>query len=232
MKTEAISKINKMGKVGTILTRIGKIVIGIGIVATLIVTILFASIPKDFITMKLSGNAVIQVDLNTIHSAMTKERTEDLLSSTADMESSVTFNDSSYRIEEFSINDSVITLQGSGDIKSISIKQFAFLFASTMLYLIMTFVSLIFIGKLCKSFQNCESPFEDDVIKKLQNFAYSLIPWALFSTISDSVSSGFYSGNYNFSINFGIILIVLVILALAYIFKYGAVLQQESDETL
>jgi hypothetical protein len=34
------------------------------------------------------------------------------------------------------------------------------------------------------------------------------------------------------SINLAVIFTVLVIFALAYIFKYGAVLQQESDETL
>jgi len=35
-----------------------------------------------------------------------------------------------------------------------------------------------------------------------------------------------------FGIDFGVVLIILIVFALVYIFKYGAVLQQESDETL
>jgi len=35
-----------------------------------------------------------------------------------------------------------------------------------------------------------------------------------------------------FSIDLGVVLVVLIVLVLVSIFKYGAVLQQESDETL
>ena len=37
---------------------------------------------------------------------------------------------------------------------------------------------------------------------------------------------------FSFSVNVSIILIVIVVLGIAYVFQYGAVLQQESDETL
>ncbi len=75
---------------------------------------------------------------------------------------------------------------------------------------------------------------EKNVIKKMQYFAYSLVPWAVVSMISDSIRESILNNKLSvmFSIDLGVVLIVLVVLLLVHIFKYGAVLQQESDETL
>ena len=80
----------------------------------------------------------------------------------------------------------------------------------------------------------CQTPFEENIIKKLQYLAYSLIPWAFFTSVSDSMTSGMMTGNVqvNVGVNLGMVLVIVIIFALTYIFKYGAVLQQESDETL
>jgi len=40
------------------------------------------------------------------------------------------------------------------------------------------------------------------------------------------------SSKVSLSINIAVVFTIVVIFALTYIFKYGAVLQQESDETL
>jgi hypothetical protein len=93
---------------------------------------------------------------------------------------------------------------------------------------------LCFASSLCKAFRDCETPFEDNVIKKMQNLAYSLIPWVFVSAATDSVVSSLTTNMVaiTFGIDFGVVLIILIVFALVYIFKYGAVLQQESDETL
>lgn len=68
----------------------------------------------------------------------------------------------------------------------------------------------------------------------MKNLAISLIPWVVLSNISDMFLQYIMTGNYNIalSINLKIVLVIVLIFALIYIFKYGAVLQQESDETL
>ena len=68
----------------------------------------------------------------------------------------------------------------------------------------------------------------------MTSFAFSLIPWVFLSSLVNSVSNSITTGgpHVSLSINLGMILIILVIFALTLIFKYGAVLQQESDETL
>ena len=95
-------------------------------------------------------------------------------------------------------------------------------------------VGIIFAGRLAKSFRDCESPFEERVIRRMKQFAYSLIPWAVLSSISGSLDQRLWmaGGGLSFDLNVGMIVVVLVILALAYIFQYGAILQRESDETL
>ena len=98
----------------------------------------------------------------------------------------------------------------------------------------MVMVTLCFISSLCKAFRDCESPFEENVVRKMRNLAYSLIPWAIFSTITNSVADSLLMNkvSVNFTVDLGVIMIVLVVFVLVHIFKYGAMLQQESDETL
>lgn len=85
-------------------------------------------------------------------------------------------------------------------------------------YCAMFFVILCFAHKFAKSLEECNSPFEENVIKCMKNFGISLIPWVIFTFVT--------SGSLILA------LIVLVIFLLMSIFKYGAQLQQEADETL
>ena len=68
----------------------------------------------------------------------------------------------------------------------------------------------------------------------MKHLAVALIPWCIISSVSDSTFSSIVSGkpSFSLSVDLGMVLVVLVVLVLVYIFKYGAVLQQESDETL
>ena len=94
-------------------------------------------------------------------------------------------------------------------------------------------VVLVFIEKLCKSFQKCESPFEDEVLLNLKNFSISMIPWAIVSTLGGEIATLMTDGDVVFGgIDLTYVFIALVIIGLTFIFKYGAMLQKESDETL
>ena len=61
---------------------------------------------------------------------------------------------------------------------------------------------------------------EESVIKAMRAFGISLIPWAVFRLCVGSTAG------------VAILLLAFVIFLLVKIFKYGAELQQESDETL
>ena len=91
------------------------------------------------------------------------------------------------------------------------------------------------LAKLMKAFKVCTTPFSEDIIRKLRNVAISLIPWALLEPMCEEVIRYALSPNkmqFGVSISMGMVLVVISFLIIVEIFKYGAMLQQESDETL
>ena len=82
--------------------------------------------------------------------------------------------------------------------------------------------------------RKCETPFSDEIIKKLTAFAYSLIPVVAFKGVLDGAKP-FLSGSTEFAgtnIDLSTLLLAAVIIILIMVFKHGALLQRESDETL
>lgn len=63
MKENAVLKINKLGKISGIITLVAKILVAVGIGICLLGTIIFAVIPKEFMTVNMSGNAIIDINL-------------------------------------------------------------------------------------------------------------------------------------------------------------------------
>ena len=76
------------------------------------------------------------------------------------------------------------------------------------------------------------------LIKKVESYIYlaiSLIPWTIISSMAESFVANLLNvGSFEFgiSVDFNVVLVIVLIFVLVYIFKYGAVLQRESDETL
>ena len=86
---------------------------------------------------------------------------------------------------------------------------------------------------LMKVLKSCETPFCDDVIKKMTLFANSLIPAIILNMVCGGMWSSLGKGTeFGLTVNLGSVLLVAVLYLLVVVFKYGAQLQQESDETL
>ena len=104
-----------------------------------------------------------------------------------------------------------------------------------IVYLAAVLVMLYFLGSLMKEFKRCDTPFSEAVIRKMSNFAWSLVPMAVLSGFSGRINVGSLkalSMDVNYTINLSVVLVILVIFALVQVFKYGAGLQQQADETL
>ena len=80
----------------------------------------------------------------------------------------------------------------------------------------------------------CESPFCEELVKKMKAFGFSLLPVALFATIGETLSTAFLSAGRDtgISIQWGVLIAFAVTMCLVTVFKYGIQLQKESDETL
>lgn len=234
MKENAISKINKVGRIGNIITNIAKVVVTLGMIAVLISAILFAALPKDTVNIKVNGGAKVAIDLSDFNVKLSEQDKKDFVKQIEDKNNTLEIDKTQYKVEAVDVTDNGYTINAEGEIVDFSLSDVAWVMVAALVNLAMTLVTLFFIGSLCKAFRNCKSPFEADVIKKMKRLAYSLIPWVILSTITDGIVQGMFTHSIKINANFslGTVMVILIILGLSYIFQYGAVLQQESDETL
>ena len=238
MKTEAISKINKVGKIGQVICNICKVFLGIGIAATLAASIVLAVMPKDFIQMDVVGSTRIDVNMEAIGRELTAEQEREITNGADQGLSGVVFQEGSfgYEISDVSASDNHIYVENEAStLQAYSIHDMVYVTISAFFYAIAAMVSLVFAGRLCKAFAVCGSPFDMDVIGKMRAFAFSIIPWVVLDNLVGNVSRAVFAGKnstYHVSVDLTMLALVLVLFALTYIFRYGAMLQQESDETL
>ena len=235
MKEQAIAKINKIGNVSNILTNVCKALIIMGMVACLVGAVLCFLIPDKLVSFSLTPQLSVHVDYSVLGDMMTPEDRAALNDPTIEEQLKQEFvTDEELSGMTVSVANQVIHLEDTEEGDTYTMHDVAWLVMMSFIMLTMSLVTLIFVGKLCKAFRDCDSPFAENVIRKMQNLAYALIPWTIVSIITDTIMASVTSNKFSmmFSVDLGVILTALLVLVLAYIFKYGAVLQQESDETL
>ena len=104
-------------------------------------------------------------------------------------------------------------------------------------------VALVMFLKLCKAFEACRSPFDEAVIRRMNIFAWTLIVCAVVGSFAGSAAqsavmafqnAGIHVGAKNFGVSLDLypIFAALIVFFLCMIFRYGAQLQKEADETL
>lgn len=237
MKGQAIAKINKMGKIGKIISNILVVLVSIALVLVIIATIVSAVIPRNLVTMKFGGSGSIRINMDAVEGSLSPEEIAKIengeLMDNVNFELSV--EGSSVSMDSAYMDGNTIVLTGSDDrLAEMDLKDMIYIMISGVATVIMALISIIFAGRLCKAFEKCESPFDETIIKRMRYFAYSLFPWVLLKSLNESMLSSFLNGkvDISFTLDLSTLLIIIVILGLTYIFRYGAVLQQESDETL
>ncbi len=225
MKEQAVQKINKIGKISSVITLIAKIIVGTGVVLSILGAIICLAMPDALVQVASVEETVVEVDLAGFGIHLTEAE---------QLEAELEMKEANTEYSVVEITEDKIIMSDTYDRIALTMKDITWIVVLVALTLIMTFITLTFVGALCKAFRDCQSPFEDNVICKMQNLAISLIPWGVISTGAESVAGSMMNPGAGMAIcvDLGVVLIILVVLVLVYIFKYGAVLQQESDETL
>lgn len=231
MKQEVVAKINKFGKIGEVIAQISRIFVILGAVILLAAGILMLAMPKDLFTLDYYVGMDMQVDLDAVGETVTDEDIEEL-----NMEAySVAVDGEEMEMVDFTVDrdNNTVAIEMASQPTNIfhPVKIVIFILVETLL-MVVNFITITFIIKLCKEFKTCETPFSAGVIKRIKQVGFSLIPWCIMYPTAEAAADFMVTNNLNISIDIGMIIMVLVVLALAYIFQYGAMLQQESDETL
>ena len=216
MKNESVKRINTMGKFAKIIIVIVMVCVICGIVGSVLGGCASMAISDDSITINGEAQGEITVDTSKLPKQLISFEKH-----TANLDIKgvpVKFNIDSEEdgdIIHYTFNGSADGVSG----KEIRVAAAVACFSSTILLSVLL-ISLIFAKKLARALETCNSPFEAVVLNRMKSFAKSLIPWAIVSLIIHGITS------------ISTILAVLVIMLLVNIFKYGAELQKDADETV
>ena len=234
MKEVAIEKINKMGKVSLIITNIAKVLVIIGMVFTLIGAIICSVIPKDFVSINISGDAQVEVNFEAFGDLINENDLKEGLEQ-ASKNGNISVDGKGYVISNVSKDGKKLLVDtGTKNQRILTMASIRNVCISAFIYEVFVLITLFAVGALSKAVKNCETPFEENVIQKLKTFTYTLIPWVVADSVMTTAIKLFMgqSDSISVTVNMGMLMVVLTVYGLTYIFKYGAMLQQESDETL
>ena len=244
MKEQAIKNINKIGKVSYIAAVVAKSFVVVGLVASLLVSILCFAVFGNKMKIDMSGQMDLELDCEELDinyeeldsmdedDMVVKQQT--LQIGNAQVGTVVSISNQNFEVMDVEIKDDMLFAKFEADKISYTAKDVGMWMMLISVGLVMTLVTITFVEILCKEFRDCTSPFDSKVIKKMQNLAISLIPWTIISSMTQSALNSLRKEAFHLelSVDLGVVLVVLIVFVLVYIFKYGAVLQQESDETL
>lgn len=236
MTNSAIQKINGFGKAGRIIANICKILVIIAIVAVIVATVIMFILPTDLVQIRMDAHADVTVNygqLNAFTKLLTPSTAEDILEEIQD-DSDFEFNGMEFAMDTAEVTDESILVGATAKVRTLDMGHIRIVLIFAIFALALVLVSMYFICSFCKALEVCKSPFEDNMIRKMQQLAWALVCLPFASSIAQSISESVMTGSVRIGLHIDLmeVIVILAVFALTYIFKYGAVLQRESDETL
>lgn len=231
MKEKALKRIHRVGKIGSFFTILAKIVIILGMVASIVGAVACSVLPEDLFTVDFGGEAQVTLNVDTIKKVASSTDADDIekMAKQLSKEGKIYVNGQQYVVSNVSKDGKKLNIETGAKLPSvINMTTIRNILAVTAIYLIVILISLSSLSKLCKAIKRCSSPFEDNVVKRLKKFSYTLWPWVILNSALSSVMS-YLMGNgstMNIRINFSMLGVVLAVCGIISVFKYGAMIQQ------
>ena len=228
MENNIQSKVNKIGKAGKIVSIILIVLLSIGAFGLLVGGIVCAALPKDAVEVSTQPNVVVKVskslmgkEWGNIDEALT-EAQEKLMGE----HSGVTL--------EKADDGLVVHVTDIDQLRSMGIRDALKAIWAGLIAIASGIVTLVMFMKLCDAFRTCRSPFDEAVIRRMTTFAWTLIVCAAVSAFAAGIGSAALEGfgKVSFNLSLSPIFTALIVFFLCMIFRYGAQLQREADETL
>ena len=234
------TKVNRIGKAGRIVSIILIVLLGIGALGLLIGGIVCAALPQDLVTVNLRPVVDVKVDKKLVGAEWANI---DKLLADAQKQVGEEFEGAGVALEK---TDSGLLVHV--DPKEEADAAFSLRDANRAIWaglvgIASAIVTLVMFLKLCQAFEVCRSPFDEAVIRRMNIFAWTLIVCAVVGSFAGSAAqsavmafqnAGIHVGTKNFGVSLDLypIFAALIVFFLCMIFRYGAQLQKEADETL
>lgn len=224
MENKIKRKINTFGRVAKILTMIVIVCLLVAEGFLLAGGVIAAVVPKDSVTVETDSRTEILVD--TKFFGVEEEKLY------------LNVGGGKLYIADFDNDGFAIGNEKNGAQRSVNMQVRQYDMNTALWWIICeaaalaaVIVALYFFRALMKQFMVCDTPFSDSVVKKMRAFAIALIPcmvaYHAASAAKNSVLVNDGSPGLILSVVF-----VLTIFVLTMIFKYGAELQKEHDDTV
>ena len=233
-------KVNRIGLVGQIVSIILIVLMAVACFGSLLGGIMLSALPKDSITIGCNGDMDITVSETLLDKWM--DRIDP-----GQMNAQMSINGTDYSDIDVEKTSEGLVMHAHADRLEFRLSRLASAAFAGFVYCAVLFVVFIFLKRLSDGFRRCDTPFSDDVIRRMTVFAWVMVGGAALMSAAESIGNSLIhrSIDMSFSLNptgissgiqlsfsFAPILIALLVLFLTMIFRYGAQLQKESDETL
>jgi len=236
MKNSKVKRINTAGLIGYIISIILIVCTIVGMVAIGILTAGAATISKENINVKVATNVDINSTgnfLGKLNSFIGIDGVEDLSTLTQDAKDGIKLEDNDFSELSVKEENGGLNINAKTNEITISMKKIIIALVLAFIFLGVVTYALYMVKALMKSLKNCETPFSEEVIKNMTRFGTSLVCVVVLKILFGGFWSTLTTGlRYDLNIDLSSLLLVAVIYILITVFKYGAGLQQESDETL
>ena len=228
MENNIQSKVNSIGKAGKIVSIILIVLLSIGAFGLLVGGIVCAALPKDAVVVSTQPNVEVKVNRSLLGNAW-----EDIDEALAAAQENLMAEHEGVTLDK-GADGLVVHVTDIDQQSSMGIRDALKAIWAGLVAIASGIVTLVMFKKLCEAFSVCRTPFDEAVIRRMTTFAWTLIVCAVVSSFAAAVGSaalaGFGKMNFNLSLN--PIITALIVFFLCMIFRYGAQLQQEADETL
>lgn len=224
MENKVKSKINTFGKVAKIVTMIAIVFLFVAEGFLLVGGVITAIVPKDSVTLDTGTNTKIEADKEYFGMDGNKfyfniGNTKLYLGELEEGEYNVNSDDGGF------------TLTGTAPDKHYDLNTALLWIICEMTALAAIIAALYLFRSLMKQFMVCDTPFSDGIVKKLRTFAIALIPCMVVYHAASAAKNHVLGTEGDLSLILSAVF-VLVIFVLTMIFKYGAELQKEHDDTV
>ena len=231
MESNIQTKVNRIGKAGRIVSIILIVLLSMGALALVLGGIACAILPQDLVEVSLRPVVDVKVDKELMGAEWANI---DKLLSEAQEKAGEEFEGAGVVLEKGDEGLLVHVDPKEEADATFSLRDANRAIWAGLVGIASAIVTLVMFLKLCQAFEVCRTPFDEPVIRRLNIFAWTLIVCAVVSCFARGSVSAILSGwqRISFNLNLSSIFAALIVFFLCMIFRYGAQLQKEADETL
>ncbi len=224
MEGKVKKRINTFGKVAKIVTMVVIVFLLVAEGFLLVGGVIAAIVPKDSVTVDTGLDT--RIDVNTDFFGLNGKQFFFKIGNTE-----LVLGDLGKGEYDVKSENGSLTLTENVQDKHYDLNTALLMIISEMACLAAIITALYFFRALMKQFMVCETPFSEGVVKKMRAFAVALIPCMIAYHAASAVKNHVLGNDGSLSFFLSVIF-VLVIYVLTMIFKYGAELQKEHDDTV